>query len=273
MNLMFKIMAVSKSGYYEWLYRGISNREEANNTLTEKIRLVYQESRQTYGGCRIYEELRAQGIVCSKNRIVRLKRKAGIMAKTRRRFKVTTDSKHDLPISENLLNRQFNVLSPNTHWAVDISYIPTMEGWLYLAVVVDLFSRKVIGWAMEDNMKVGLVKSALLKALRGRIISKGLVHHSDRGSQYASFEYQSLLSAHQIRSSMSRKGNCWDNAVVESFFHTLKTELIYHCKYKTREEAIQSIFEYIEVFYNRKRRHSTLGYQSPEGYEMMALAA
>lgn len=148
-----------------------------------------------------------------------------------------------------------------------------MEGWLYLAVIVDLFSRKVIGWSMDDNMKTSLVKTALLKALKGRKISKGLVHHSDRGSQYASFEYQSLLSAHQIISSMSRKGNCWDNAVVESFFHTLKTELIYHCRYKTREGAIQSIFEYIEVFYNRKRRHSTLGYQSPESYEMMALAA
>lgn len=273
MNLMFKVMAVSKSGYYEWLHRGISNREQANNTLTEKIRLVHQESRKTYGSRRIYEELRAQGIPCSKNRVVRLKRKAGIMAKTQRRFKITTDSKHNLPISKNILNREFNVLAPNTHWVVDISYVPTMEGWLYLAVVVDLFSRKVIGWSMDDNMKTGLVKTALLKALKGRKISKGLVHHSDRGSQYASFEYQSLLSAHQITSSMSRTGNCWDNAVAESFFHTLKTELIYHCRYKTREEAIQSIFEYIEVFYNRKRRHSTLGYQSPESYEMMALAA
>lgn len=273
MNLMFKLMAVSKSGYHEWLYRGISSREQANNKLTKQIRSVHQESRKIYGGRRIYAELRAQGISCSKNRVVRLKRKAGIMAKTRRRFKVTTDSKHELPISGNILNREFNVLAPNTHWVVDISYISTLEGWLYLAVVVDLFSRKVIGWEMEDNMKTGLVKSALLKALKGRKISKGLVHHSDRGSQYASFEYQSLLSAHQITSSMSRKGNCWDNAVAESFFHTLKTELIYHCRYKTKEEAIQSIFEYIEVFYNRKRRHSTLGYQSPESYEMMAIAA
>ncbi len=273
MNLMFNLMKVSKSGYHEWLHRGISNREKANNELTEKIRLVHQESLQTYGSRRIYEELRDQGVSCSKNRVVRLKRKAGIVAKTRRRFKVTTDSKHDLPISKNILNREFNVLAPNTHWAVDISYVPTWEGWLYLAVVIDLFSRKVIGWAMDNNMKTGLVKSALLMALKGRKIAKGLVHHSDRGSQYASFEYQSLLSSHQIVSSMSRKGNCWDNAVVESFFHTLKTELIYHCKYKTREEAAQSIFEYIEVFYNRKRRHSTLGYQSPERYEMMALAA
>jgi len=270
---MFNLMGVSKSGYHEWLHRGISSREKVNIELTQKIRLVHQESRQTYGGRRIYEELRAQGVDCSKNRVVRLKRKAGIVAKTRRRFKITTDSKHDLPIKNNILNREFNVSAPNTRWAVDITYIPTGEGWLYLAVVIDLFSRKVIGWAMDGNMKTGLVKSALLMALRGREIPKGMVHHSDRGSQYASCEYQSLLSSYLIISSMSRKGNCWDNAVVESFFHTLKTELIYHCKYKTREEATQSIFEYIEVFYNRKRRHSTLGYQTPEGYEMMALAA
>lgn len=273
MNLMFSLMRVSKSGYHEWLLRPPSKRENANNELTEKIRLIHKESRQTYGGNRIYAELREQGIPCSKNRVVRLKRKAGIMAKTRRQFKVTTDSKHDLPISENILNRKFDVAAPNTHWGVDITYIPTWEGWLYLAVVIDLFSRKVVGWSMEGNMKTGLVKSALLMALKGRRIPKGLVHHSDRGSQYASFEYQTLLSNHLMISSMSRKGNCWDNAVVESFFHTLKTELIYHCKYKTREQAAQSIFEYIEVFYNRKRRHSTLGYQSPERYEMMALAA
>jgi putative transposase len=273
MNLMFSLMKVSKSGYHEWLHRLPSKRQQANNELTKKICLIHKESRETYGGNRIYAELCDQGISCGKNRVVRLKRKAGIMAKTRRRFKVTTDSKHDLPISDNILNREFNVLAPNTHWAVDISYVPTWEGWLYLAVVIDLFSRKVVGWSMAGNMKTGLVKSALLMALKGRKIPKGLVHHSDRGSQYASFEYQTLLSSHHMVSSMSRRGNCWDNAVVESFFHTLKTELIYHCKYKTREEAEQSIFEYIEIFYNRKRRHSTLGYQSPEKYEMMALAA
>lgn len=273
MNLMFSLMNVSKSGYNEWLNREPSKRETANSELTEKIRLVHNESRQTYGANRIYAELHEQGVHCSKNRVIRLKRKAGIMAKTRRRFKVTTDSKHNFPITENVLNREFNVLAPNTHWGVDITYIPTLEGWLYLAVVIDLFSRKVIGWAMDGNMKTGLVKSALQMALKSRKIPRGLVHHSDRGSQYASYEYQSLLSSHLMISSMSRKGDCWDNAVVESFFHTLKTELIYHCKYKTREEAMQSIFEYIEVFYNRKRRHSTLGYQSPERYEMMALAA
>lgn len=273
MNLMFSLMETSKSGYYEWLHRVPSKRQEANKELTEKIRLIHKESRETYGGNRIYADLRDQGVPCSKNRVVRLKRAAKIMAKTRRRFKVTTDSKHDLPISENVLNREFNVSAPNTHWGVDITYVPTQEGWLYLAVVIDLFSRKVIGWAMDGNMKTNLVKSALLMALKGRKIPGGLVHHSDRGSQYASYEYQSLLSSNLMISSMSRAGNCWDNAVVESFFHTLKTELIYHCKYKTREEAEQSIFEYIEVFYNRKRRHSTLGYQSPEKYEMMALAA
>lgn len=273
MKLMFSLMEVSKSGYHEWLQRGPSKREKANKELTEKIRLVHAESRETYGGRRIYEELRERGISCSKNRGIRLKQQAGIMVKTRRRFKVTTDSKHNLPIKDNILNREFNVQAPDTHWAVDITYIPTWEGWLYLAVVIDLFSRKVVGWAMDGNMKTGLVKSALSMAIKERKISKGLVHHSDRGSQYASLEYQSLLSSHLIISSMSRKGNCWDNAVVESFFHTLKTELIYHCIYKTREEATLSIFEYIVVFYNRKRRHSTLGYQSPERYEMMALAA
>jgi len=158
---MFNLMDVSKSGYYEWLHRGISNREKANNELTEKIRMVHEESRQTYGGRRIYEELRDQGIPCSKNRVLRLKHKAGILVKTRRRFKVTTDSKHDLPISKNILNREFNVSAPDTHWAVDITYVPTWEGWLYLAVAIDLFSRKVVGWSMEGNMKTGLVKSAL----------------------------------------------------------------------------------------------------------------
>lgn len=270
---MFSLMGVSKSGYHEWLHRIPSQRENANAQLTEKIRQIHADSRQTYGGRRLYEELRGQGIFCSKNRVVRLKQKAGIMAKTRRRFKITTDSKHDYPIKENVLNREFRTTTPDTRWAVDISYIPTGEGWLFLAVVIDLFSRKVVGWAMDGNMKTGLVKSALLMAINDRKVSRGLIHHSDRGSQYASYDYQSVLSDHSIISSMSRKGNCWDNAVVESFFHTLKTELIYHNIYKTREEAAQSIFEYIVVFYNRKRRHSTLGYQSPEMYEMMALAA
>ena len=172
MKLMFSLMQVSKSGYHEWLHRSPSRRETANNELTEKIRFVHQESRQTYGGTRIYAELREQGISCGKNRIVRLKQKAGIMAKTRRRFKVTTDSKHYLPISENILNRKFNISEPNTHWEVDITYIPTWEGWLYLAVVIDLFSRKIIGWSMDSNMKTGLVKSALLMALKGRTIKR-----------------------------------------------------------------------------------------------------
>jgi putative transposase len=237
MALMFSLMGVSKSGYYEWLHRAPSKREEENKGLTEKIRSIHQDSRQTYGGNRIYAELREEGAVCSKNRVIRLKRQAGIMAKSRRRFKVTTDSKHSLPIAENILNRKFKVPFPNTHWAVDISYVQTYEGWLYLAVVIDLFSRKVIGWSMADNMKTELVKTALLMAFKGRPISKGLIHHSDRGGQYASMEYQSLLSKHDIVSSMSRKGNCWDNSVVESFFHTLKTELIYHYRYKTKEEA------------------------------------
>jgi len=220
------------------LYRGISSREQANNKLTKQIRSVHQESRKIYGGRRIYAELRAQGISCSKNRVVRLKRKAGIMAKTRRRFKVTTDSKHELPISGNILNREFNVLAPNTHLVVDISYISTLEGWLYLAVVVDLFSRKVIGWEMEDNMKTGLVKSALLKALKGRKISKGLVHHSDRGSQYASFEYQSLLSAHQITSSMSRKGNCWDNGAPR-----MTSQRVVNATYKMKVGPSESVLQ------------------------------
>lgn len=273
MKLMFSLMGVSKSGYHEWLHKSPSRREKANIELTEKIRQIHAESRQTYGSRRLYQELREQGVSCSKNRVVRLKQKAGIMAKTRRRFRVTTDSKHNYPIKDNILNREFSVTAADTRWAVDITYVPTWEGWLYLAVVIDLFSRKVVGWAMDGNMKTGLIKSALLMAINDRKISGGLLHHSDRGSQYASCEYQSVLSEHSIVSSMSRRGNCWDNSVVESFFHTLKTELIYHCVYKIREEATQSIFEYIAVFYNRKRRHSTLGYQSPERYEMMALAA
>lgn len=270
---MFSLLKVSKSGYYEWLHRSPSQREKTNIEFTKKIKEVHTDSRETYGGQRLYEELRAQDFSCSKNRVIRLKQKAGIMAKMRRRFKITTDSKHNYPLKDNILNREFNVSAPNTYWAVDITYIPTWEGWLYLAVVIDLFSRKVVGWSMGDNMKTDLVKSALLMALKDRKILKGLIHHSDRGSQYASCEYQSILTSHSMISSMSRRGNCWDNAVVESFFHTLKTELIYRCIYKTREEAAQSVFEYIVAFYNRKRRHSTLGYQSPEMYEMMALAA
>lgn len=191
----------------------------------------------------------------------------GIAAKRKRRFVVTTDSRHSLPVAENKLNQQFTTSKPNEKWVTDITYVWTKEGWLYLAVVLDLFSRKVVGWSMDETMEKGLVMNALNMALKNRQPQKGLLHHSDRGSQYASADYQKLLEQQQITCSMSRKGNCYDNAAMESFFATLKQELVYHQQYENRQYAKQDIFEYIEVWYNRKRRHSSLGYMSPEEFE------
>lgn len=200
-------------------------------------------------------------------------REENLMVKTKRKFKVTTDSKHDKPIAPNLLNREFTVDTPDTVYVGDITYIPTREGWLYLAVVIDLFSRAVVGWAMSSRMTSDLVNNALLMAIWKRKPAKGLISHSDRGSQYASDSHRKIHINHGIKASMSKKGDCWDNAVAESFFHTLKTELIYHIDFKTRSEARTSIFEYIEVFYNRQRLHSANGYEAPLVFESMRKAA
>jgi putative transposase len=260
-------MKVSRSGYYEWLVSVETATKKEDNELMDMITLIFAQGRSTYGARRIKALLQTKGQTASRKRIGRLMAAAGLSCKTRRKFRVTTDSNHALAISPNLLERQFEVSQPNRVWAGDITYIPTAEGWLYLAVVLDLFSRQIIGWAMRDTMKADLVNDALLMAIWKRKPAAGLIWHTDRGSQYASASHRSILPQHHIIQSMSRKGNCWDNAVSESFFHTIKTELTHHIRFKTRQEAKQCIFEYIEVFYNRVRSHSTIGYLSPVEFE------
>jgi transposase InsO family protein len=267
---MLRALGVSASGYYVWRKDPGSDRKKENLRLVTHIKAVHEESRKTYGSPRVHAELCSRGIRCGKNRVARLMRQRGIQARHKRKFKATTDSNHQLPVYENRLNRCFDVSSPNTSWAADITYIWTHEGWLYLAVILDLFSRKIIGWSMSEGMEKQLVIDALLMALGQRKPGVGMLHHSDRGSQYASKEYQALLRDARISCSMSRKANCWDNAVLESFFSTLKREWVQGKRYRTRSEARADIFYYIETWYNRKRRHSTLGYLSPAEYERRA---
>lgn len=264
---MCRVLEVSASGYYAWRSRGTSRRARLNESLTRQIRAIYHESRQTYGSPRVYRDLRTRGVRCGRSRVERLMRLAGLCSKAQQRFKATTDSKHHLPVCANLLKRNFDVAMPNTVWASDITYIWTKEGWMYLAVVLDLCSRRVVGWSMQRRLKRQLAVEALTMALSSRQVQRGLIHHSDRGSQYASLDYQCLLKNAGLRGSMSGKGNCYDNAVVESFFSTLKKELVYRRAYVTREEARKDIFQYIAVFYNRRRLHSSLGYQTPAAYE------
>lgn len=264
---MCRVLQVSRSGYYGWRNRDESRRAKENERLLVMIEAAHTKSKKTYGSPRIHRQLVKDGFTCSRGRVARLMRDAGIRAKQKRKFVATTDSKHDLPVAENLLDRQFDVDTPNTVWTADITYIPTDEGWLYLSAVMDLCSKGIAGWSMDERMKTDLVASALTMAYGRRNPGVGLLHHSDRGSQYASEDYQRLLEAYGMRASMSRKGDCWDNAPMESFFHTLKTELTHHRKYRTREEAKRDIFEYIEVFYNRQRLHSSLGYKSPAEFE------
>jgi transposase InsO family protein len=267
---MCRVLGVSRGGYYTWVKRleePPSGREMANRELTAAIQSEFKRSRGTYGAPRIYEELKDAGVECSLNRVARLMRKAGIAARKRRAYKVTTTlSKHDYPVAPNTLNRQFWATGPNEKWVGDITYVPTKEGWLYLAVVLDIYSRRVVGWAMDKHMETELVASALSMAAARRRPCSGVLHHTDRGSQYASHDYQQLLGAHRMQVSMSRKGDCYDNALMESFFSTLKAECATGV-YASRSEARQSIFEYIEVWYNRQRRHSAIGYVSPEAFE------
>jgi len=270
---MAKALDVSTSGYYAWLRRPEGRRKRENRRLAVEIKAVHAVSRQTYGSPRIHAELTARGISCSRGRVARLMKEEGIRAKSKRKFRVTTDSKHSLPTAPNLLNRNFSTDRPNQLWLTDITYIPTREGWLYLAAVLDMHSRRIVGWAMSNRIHRQLVIDAMLMAIWQRKPDKGLLHHSDRGSQYCSQEYQNLLKRHGMVCSMSRKGDCWDNAPMESFFHTLKTELIHHKNYKTRQEAISDIFTYIESFYNPKRRHSSLGFRAPTEYELTPMAA
>jgi transposase InsO family protein len=265
---MCQVLEVSASGYYAWRGRPVCQRERDNQELLDQIREVHADSRKLYGSPRVHAKLNKEGIHCNKKRVERLMRVHHIRGKQRGRRRVkTTDSAHNLPVAPNLLNRQFEADAPNQKWVTDITYIPTAQGWLYLAAVVDLFSRRVVGWSMDSTMHASLVKNALRMAIASRRPEAGLLHHSDRGSQYAGFVYQSLLSDHQMVVSMSRTGDCYDNAAMESFFGTLKCELVHDRHYHTRDEARQDIFEYIEVFYNRERLHSSLGYQSPVEYE------
>jgi len=272
-RLMCRALAVSPSGYYAWQGRPESRRSAANRALLTDIRMIHQESRQTYGSPRIWHALVRRGQRVGEHRVARLMRQAGLRAKTSTKWRATTQSQHQFPVAANTLERVFTVAAPNQVWAGDITYVWTLEGWLYLAVLLDLYSRRVVGWAMGQRLTGDLTERALTMALMNRTPSAGLLHHSDRGSQYAATSYHRLLDAYGLRPSMSRKGNCWDNACVESFFGTLKRELVYHRRYATREEATHDIFEYIEVFYNRQRRHSTLGYDSPAEYEARSAVA
>lgn len=269
MNAMCAVLQVSRSGYYAWRERKPSARQERSQQLVAQIRQAHQASRQIYGSPRIHQELLAQGAACSENTVAKLMKQHGIRSKTCRKFRVcTTDSRHGHPLAPNRLNREFTREQINEAWVADITYVPTAEGWLYLAAVLDVCSRKVVGWAAADHLRAELVCEALENAVRQRRPAKGLLHHSDRGVQYACDDYQALLSRYQITPSMSRRGNCYDNAVMESFFGTLKTELVHPVRFATRAEARQTLFEYIEVFYNRQRRHSSLGYQSPHQFEV-----
>lgn len=259
---------MSRSGYYEWLNRVESLRSKKDRRLLVAIKALYHESRETYGALRVHEGLIKKEYSCGKNRVARLMHKAGLKSVYRRKYRpMTTQSDHNERISANIVNQDFRVEEPNVKWGSDISYIETKEGWLYLAIVMDFYSRKVIGYSMGSNLQAELCCEALRRACLLRQPAVNLIHHSDRGVQYASGAYRELLAKHGLRQSMSRKGNCYDNAMVESFFGTLKVERVHRVKYLSREEAKKDISDYISNFYNKKRMHSSLGYQSPVEYE------
>lgn len=260
-------MQVSRSGFYYWNSRGKSKRQQERERLIPKVKMIHRQVRGSYGARRISEELTAAGEVCGRTKASTLMQLANISAKQKKKFKATTDSKHNLPVAPNLLKRNFAVSQPDRAYCADITYIWTAEGWLYLAVVIDLYSRRVVGWSLSRRMKKQLVINALQMAIFRRRPEPGLIFHSDRGSQYCSHSFQKLLIANQMKSSMSRKGDCWDNSVAESFFGSLKTERIFDSPYSTREEAKGDVIDYIEMFYNSNRRHSYLGYLSPAEFE------
>jgi transposase InsO family protein len=268
LDLICRALEVSRSGYYAWQERPDSDRAKRREELAIQIQQVHDENRRVYGSPRIFKELKLQGQRVCENTVADIMKERNIRAKTKRKFVPrTTDTSHDQPVARNILDRRFQSELPDQKWAADITYIPTGEGWLYLAGVIDLCSRKIVGWSMADHMETSLVSDALKMALVHRRPEQGLLHHSDRGVQYASDDYQHLLQASGMEISMSGKGDCWDNAVMESFWSTLKTELVHHEQFATHDAARAAIFEYIEVFYNRKRLHSSLGYQSPEAFE------
>ncbi len=267
---MCKVLKIGRSGYYAWQKRKLSARAQTNQALTEEIRSVYLKSRSTYGSPRVHTALLRAGIVCGKNRVARLMRQAGLVGRSpKRRYPRTTQRRAGTIPAPNLLNREFSAQHPNQKWAVDIIYIDTAEGWLYLAPVLDLYGRRIVGWSMADHMETSLIEAALKMAFLQRHPQPGLLHHSDQGSQYTSGDYLDLLHQHDCQISMSGKGNCYDNAAMESFFSTLKAECA-HSQFESRAQARNVIFEYIEVWYNRQRLHSSLGYLSPMEFEQLS---
>ena len=270
-TIICRAIEVSPAGYYAWRSRTESPRAVANRELLDDIRRVHRDTRGRYGSPRIHVELKAQGRGASRGRIARLMRREGIRAIMARPRRVrTTDSRHDHPIAPNLLNRNFSAAAPDRIWLADITYVETGQGWLYLAAVMDLYSRRIVGWAMDDHLRTELPLAALNMAISTRRPDANLIHHSDRGVQYASTDYRTALKSAGMRASMSRRADCWDNAPMESFFHTLKTEQVPHQQYATREQAKSDIFAYIEGFYNRTRRHSSIGYKTPTEIELKA---
>ncbi len=267
-QVLCEFLECSTSGYYSWKSGRTKKREDHKGRLVTLVRITYHESEKTYGSPRIYKAIKAAKVPCSRSYIVKIMQEEHIWAVHKRKFRGTTDSEHELPVAENLRARNFTATRPNEKWVSDITYIRTREGWLYLAVIIDLFSRKIVGWSMKSDMKTTLLLEALSMVIRARKPRAGLIHHSDRGVQYASYLYQEALQKARMLCSMSRKGNCWDNAVAESFFSTLKRELIYpHGIFARKEEARSRIFRYIETWYNRNRKHSALQYRSPIEYE------
>ncbi len=264
---MASIFNVYRGGYYKWVKNPLTKRDLQNIDLTKKVKSIFFEYKQRYGSPRIAKELKEQGITCSKDRVCKLMKNEKLIPRARRKFKVTTNSNHNFKVAPDLVKRDFDPLKPNQIWVSDLTYIRTRSGWLYLCVILDLFSRKVVGWSMDKQMKAPMFIKALDMAKENRLSNSSLIFHSDRGVQYASDAFRQRLSKYNMTQSMSRPGNCLDNAVAESFFHTLKVEEVYGQTYETRQEAKSCIFEYIEVFYNRKRRHSYLGLESPQVFE------
>jgi transposase InsO family protein len=264
-RMLCRLVGVAASGFYAWLRRGSGpdRREGADRGLRARVGAIFAASRGTYGSPRVHAELRARGVRVGRTRVARLMREAGLSATVRRRAPRTTDSRHDHPVAPNLLGRRFAADRPDTVWLADISYLPTGEGWLYLAAIKDMATREIVGWSMADHLRAGLCVDALVMAIRRHHPPRGLVHHGDRGVQYASEPYRAVLERHGITQSMSRRGNCLDNAPMESFFASLKTEHVHPVRFRTREEAKAAVFECIEIFYNRQRLHSAVGYRTP----------
>jgi putative transposase len=266
-HLLKRVLSVSAGGYYDWLDRPLSNWAREESRLEVEIRAADKRTRQVYGAEKLQYDLAKHGIRVGICRIKRIRRKLGIRCKQKRKFKATTNSKHTFPVADNILGQRFKVVAPNKVWVSDITYVPTDEGWLYVAAHKDLFTADIVGYAMGERLTRNLVSQSLFKAVAAKRPAKGLIHHSDRGSQYCSHEYRNILERFGLKASMSRKGNCYDNAPMESFWGTLKQELVHHHRYRTRQEAIRDITEYIEIFYNRQRLQPGLGFLSPVVFE------